>query len=364
MASDLVDRIYEAAVIPNLWVETLTHLSDAVGGAGASFVTGARDQMRWVATPSMDEVIRFYLSGRVPENTRLTRCLAVRYPGFQTDLDLLSLDEIEAEPFYTDFMRPLGYGWCGGTVIFVPSADPIILSVEKRFADGPMDRAHLPFLDGLRPHLARAAALSAQLALEQARATTEALGRIGLPAAVLGAHHRLRAANGLFDALIPDLFQDSRERLRSTEPAADLLLAQALGDVTQDGASARSIPVRSADGRPPAVLHLVPVRRSARDVFGGGTTILIVTSLAGGSVPGADLLEGLFDLTPAEARVARAIGEGRTIAQIALQGGQAQNTVRSQLKAIFAKTATRRQAELAQLLSRAGQVLPPNSQDL
>jgi DNA-binding CsgD family transcriptional regulator len=65
------------------------------------------------------------------------------------------------------------------------------------------------------------------------------------------------------------------------------------------------------------------------------------------------VLEGLFDLTPAEARVARGITGCRTVEQLATEFGTSPQTVRSQLKSVMAKTGVNRQVELVSLLSGA-----------
>ncbi|WP_462120125.1 helix-turn-helix transcriptional regulator [Methylorubrum extorquens] len=78
--------------------------------------------------------------------------------------------------------------------------------------------------------------------------------------------------------------------------------------------------------------------------------------LAQAQLPGLSVLEGLFDLTPAEARVARGITGCRTVEQIATKFGTSPQTVRSQLKNVMANTGVNRQAELVSLLS--GAVLP------
>jgi DNA-binding CsgD family transcriptional regulator len=64
-----------------------------------------------------------------------------------------------------------------------------------------------------------------------------------------------------------------------------------------------------------------------------------------------DLLHGLFDLSPAEARVARLLLEGKSVAGIAAESKVGENTVRAHLKSIFAKTGVNRQAELVRLLA-------------
>jgi DNA-binding CsgD family transcriptional regulator len=63
----------------------------------------------------------------------------------------------------------------------------------------------------------------------------------------------------------------------------------------------------------------------------------------------------LYDLSPAELRVATALLAGKSPGEYANEAGLTLHTVRSQLKNLFSKTYTRRQSELVALLSK----LPP-----
>jgi len=58
----------------------------------------------------------------------------------------------------------------------------------------------------------------------------------------------------------------------------------------------------------------------------------------------------LFCLTPAEARLAQWVAEGRSLKHAAVEFGISIHTVRMQLRKIFTKTGTRRQAELVRLM--------------
>ena len=64
----------------------------------------------------------------------------------------------------------------------------------------------------------------------------------------------------------------------------------------------------------------------------------------------ASILDRLFGLTRAEARVANSLVQGLSPKDIAAASGVALGTVRTQLKSVFAKTRSRRQAELVRLL--------------
>lgn len=81
--------------------------------------------------------------------------------------------------------------------------------------------------------------------------------------------------------------------------------------------------------------------------------MLVITPLSIRMSPEVGLIQGLLDLTPTEARVAQAIACGAQLHEIASNFGVKIGTIRTHTKAIFAKTGTSRQAELALLLSGA-----------
>jgi DNA-binding CsgD family transcriptional regulator len=184
------------------------------------------------------------------------------------------------------------------------------------------------------------------------RAAAEALGLMGFPAAVLGLRGRPLAANRLFEDLMRGVTCDRGERLAFADRSTDTLFAAALLELGTSGhaGAVRSVPMRARGDRPPMILRLITLRAGGQDVF-GASSILVVTRITPPTAPAAELLQGLFDLTPAEARVAREIGEGRTVDSIAEMFGLSRETVRSQLKAVLGKTGLGRQADLAALLA-------------
>jgi DNA-binding CsgD family transcriptional regulator len=267
---------------------------------------------------------------------------------------------MDREPVFTDFLRPRGLGWGAATAIQVPNGDTLVFDVERLYATGHVEPATLARLNVLRPHLARAALVSARLAFERVSAVVSALDALGLPAAVLNGRGRLVTMNSEFESLIPGTLRDGRERLRLVNADADTLLRDAIAAVPSGigGPAVASIPVPAAGDRPPLIVHLLPIRRAANDVFAGAHSLLVCTMMTPGGPPDAELLKGLFDLTPAEARIARAIASRQSIDEIAVRSGVSRETVRSQLKSVLAKTGTQRQLDLAVLL--CGQVFSPS----
>ncbi len=300
----------------------------------------------------------FIASGYAAQNPRPQRGIALNHTGFLGDQDLFTPEEMDRDPVYA-YLRRNGLGWCAGTVIQAPSGDLMVFSWERAFKDGPFSAETIAALDPLRAHLARAALISGRLGLERARAAAEALGLIGLPAAVLSRSHRLLAANKLLEELIPHVVQDRPSRIGLADRRADTMLEQSLLQLhghTRE--QVRSIPIAATPGAPASIVHVVPVRGAARDIFAAAACVLVITTVANPAVVSADVIQGLFDLTPAEARVARGIAAGRTVDEMAHEAGLAAGTVRQQLKSVFSKTGVSRQAELVGIL--AGSALFPS----
>lgn len=83
---------------------------------------------------------------------------------------------------------------------------------------------------------------------------------------------------------------------------------------------------------------------------------MIVTTVGTPAPPNLSLISGLFDLTRAEARLARELASGRSLDEAATTLNLSVNTIKTHTKAIFRKTGVKRQSELTALLS--GLALP------
>ena len=96
----------------------------------------------------------------------------------------------------------------------------------------------------------------------------------------------------------------------------------------------------------------MPVTSFGSDLFNAGRIVLVLTDLTLLSVPDETRLSLVFSLTAAEAKLAKTLASGHGIDAAADSLRVNRETARSQLKAVFAKTNTRRQAELVALVAR------------
>jgi DNA-binding CsgD family transcriptional regulator len=346
----LLEKIYEAAVVPDGWRNVITDLSDHFGCKGGLLFSSTPDNVRWLGAGESEQImVDFIAQGWPARNDRVGRLLAMRHAGFVTDTDVYTPGELAAHPMYNEFLIPRGVYAGAATAIQGAAGDMLIFSIEG-FSDHDAARHAIPFLDELRSHLARASMLASQFHLERARAAITALQMIGVPAAFVSAIGRIRAVNRLFEPMIGESVLDTVGGIRLADTQADKRLRAVLESARSGLVQGLSVPLRLPGSV--AVLHALPVVGQARDVFLDGGMILLLTGAGQASPPGAEVLQALFDLTPAEARLCRALASGDAPEGIAASFGLATSTIRSQLKSLFAKMDVNRQAQLVALLAR------------
>lgn len=347
MREALIDRIYEAAGTPELWPEVLQSLGDTAHSDGAVLMVLPPVGMpRWIASPALEPHLRHQTAatgGRCTGRTAHWRAEA--QAGFVRDVDL-------APGAYAgwpcDVEKPF---WQVGTTIPLPTGDVAIVTAERRAQTGPHEASILPGLDALRPHLVRACHLSARFTCERSRLTSMTLNQIGLPAAVLSASGRVLAMNARL--------QEREEVLPPGQHGGQLfkslinskLLQDAIGNVVGGRHATQTMPVRSYSDHRPQIAHIMRLERHPGDVFGASAVLLIVVHVGARAVPNDGLLNMLFDLTPAEARLLQALAGGLRLQSYAESVGVQTSTVRTQLTSIFNKTGTKRQAELLSIVA-------------
>ncbi|WP_105381894.1 helix-turn-helix transcriptional regulator [Neorhizobium alkalisoli] len=352
--STLADRLYEAALVPDLWTDTCERIAAEIGSSTASiFTVDAHGTHRYVTSSNFAEAFaQFVESEQRLTNIKPLRAMQ-RFPfSFARDSDILTKEEYAQDTIRTDFIEPHGMQWEAGWAFQEPTGHVIVITLMRAKGLTHFSDDQLGLLNALKPDLARAAYMSSRLAFNEARSMTEALSMLGLPAAVIGDDGQAIAMNPEMEHLSPRIRTGAANRLVFESNGASILFNEAIERYRAQAApTVQSLPMMSRNGAPPIILHLLPIRRAARDIFSRSMAVLAVTEVGKVGPPDMRVLCGLFDLTPAEARVARGIALAQTPETIAASLGVSVETTRSHLKRIMQKTGTTRQAELVLLLS-------------
>ncbi|TIT36259.1 MAG: helix-turn-helix transcriptional regulator [Mesorhizobium sp.] len=353
MLDDLTDKIYEAAFVPDLWPEVLKGINSASASVGGAVFLFADEQpVRGRTVPLLQDLLNEFLLGDTLQfSAAVSRMCAVQPASFVDVESFLTAEEIENDPIRVR-LRALGIGAHTCTAIPMPSGELAIFVFQRRLGEGRYDAGSFDILDGLRPAMARASLIAGRLGLERAKGTVAAMTAMGLPAAILSSRGHVLAANQLFESMGSTFLPVAFGGMAIVDADANRLFQQAVVAARGDAEpSVRSIPVPAAADRSPLILHVLPLRRSAHEIFSGADILVAATAVnASSMVPSPTLLAGLFDLTPAEARLASALSQGRTLTEAAASANITVKTGRTYLERIFAKTGTRQQSQLVALL--------------
>ncbi|WP_447728663.1 helix-turn-helix transcriptional regulator [Sphingomonas koreensis] len=350
---DVIDQIYESAVIPDMWPDVLDHMNRVSGSqSGTLFVFSDRFSPRGISTDMTSDLLEAFLQSDAWRTSPSVRWTLDTCPSaFSSVEDYLSEVESAIDPAWAP-LAARGFGRRLVAGIPLSSGERVSFVLVRMKENGRYRPEEIAALDGLRPHLTRAALIAARMELERAQAMTAALEQIGLAAAVISKAGRVIAANNLLDAL-SDLFVPTAfGGIALTHGVRNAQLLETLARAGAGaGGPAASLPIPASDGHPPMMIHLLPVRGQAQDIFTGGHVVMVVSPVTRKQAPSQQILNALFDLTPAEARLVNALAAGGTLPAVAARLGLSVHTVRVQLRSVAAKTGVRRQGELLQLIA-------------
>jgi DNA-binding CsgD family transcriptional regulator len=352
----VVDDIYESAINPEHWPTALGSMAAMVGSKGGVIFCTTRLDTRplYRTTPQIAPMARIFVeSGGMEQSFRAKLPFISPFPEFAPTRNAATGNDLE-DDITTKMLARVGLGEESTTHIRMPTGEMVTIGVQGALGEPVHNAEQLAQLNGLLPHLSRSTMIAAQLRMEMARSAVNMLGMMSIPAAVVSLAGRVMATNTWFENL-PSLFLTRAfDGLSVADPTAERLFREALRGISWDTTLAgRSIPVARTEKRAPAVLHLLPLRRTARDILSGGDVLLAV------SMPGAgktevspNLLAALFDLSPTQARTAAALASDAPIAGIARSMGVTEKTIRTYIERILVKTGSRKLSDLRVLLNQ------------
>jgi len=213
------------------------------------------------------------------------------------------------------------------------------------------------FLRALSPHLIRSATLRSRMrTLERQQSASESVvahlpyGTVWVNAAGRIISMNAQAAEILQAA---DGLSVRKNRLAAQEAMDAEKLVRAIQMATANEArQGQWFAVARRKQVVPLVISVIPATiPAALDPLSGGPfALLILQDMTRQRVSRSAQLQIIYRLTPAETRLAEALLENETVDSYSLKSKVSRNTVRTHLASLFAKTGTKRQAELVRAL--------------
>jgi DNA-binding CsgD family transcriptional regulator len=364
IALALIERIYEAAARPAAWDDFVRELAEAMGGVSVAVLLRLPDSSAggvFFASgfePPSDAVLKTFarhVARGLPWETAGTRNFVGR---FGLGSEVFPDDRVADTDFFREMMKPSELApLCpiGHTIAVEEGRVLASVVVYRKEGAGP---AFAPedtaLVDLLVPHLARAYRSHAHI--HQNRAIAETLDRIPLGLILLDSAHQPVATNRIARDILDleDGLTIDRAGPRASRTNENRVLQRILRDATQvEGErmpEGNVMAVSRPSGKRAFPLMTSPLM-SARElsVLHDAVAVLYVSNLEGSREDHAEVLRRLYSLTRAETELVDLLCEGSTLDEAAQRRGVTTNTARSQLKQIFAKTGTNRQAELVRL---------------
>lgn len=364
-ALDLVELIYAAALDKQQWPRLIEAISKALDGQGGMLRLSdhSNQQASYFAAvgyePGFIQAYRDYFITIDPyqdvfENTPVGALIQVtQFPNYRS---------IIADEFHNDFIRPQDKEYPAGATLLRDGDVTIQLGFQRSKRVGDFAEEDLRLLQLLLPHLTQAVQVHRLLGESAALADMAFASLDQAPVGVflLDAHGEVVHINLAGERLLATgEIAVRQKRLVLKEPISTARLRQLIASVAQptlgkNMACGGELNLSSAEGRAKLELRVIPLIRqdaTADHAMQMGCSAVFVSRPGALRLP-CQKVASSYGLSPAEAKLAVMIAEGCSLEEAADRLSVSINTVRSQLKSVFAKTGTRRQSELVAMLLR------------
>ena len=396
--SELVHQIYDASIHPERWNQVVAVIAASFGSTQAMLLTpnlGPQHGGLFFPAGIEESYLQLYASHYIDKNVwaigMQKRGLWHEGQAYLGD-EMVSREEFWASPFYREFLSVQNTETVCAGIVFAGSADfpATALSVFRGIADAPFDQDDVEWMKLLTGHVSRS--LGLMMRLDTARVQNASLlashDRLNFGVALLNenmqvlhlnqaAHVVMNRADGIFinaqqqleclsvtERLHNPEQRKSQDRRNGKLPSLSRWLMAVRDTPISD-------PQHFLDGYVVArkngggenkqcyVLQCAPVPvEGAWRVGDQGDKIVrfvvFVTDPQAVQLPDATQLCAIYDLTPAQAKVACEFASGGTYKQVAQRLQVSEETVRAHIKEIYPKTRVNRQADLVRLVLSIG----------
>lgn len=361
---DLIERIYDAALVPARWTDTLAALASATGSAGATLSlhdvgTAVRRNLWWINTDAALVAEDESWAARNPFMLRGA-------PMIRTGLvcrsqEIIATREVERSEYFNDYLRRVGVCDHIGACLARERDVTSMLFITNQIGSEPHDASDVGLIRKLLPHLQRALAIHRRFeALTSvSSAVTEVLDRLPFGVVLLDERGCSLLANRTASAILASgggLALSREGRLEARSPSAQASLARLVGGACATGRgngleAGGTLLVPRPSGERPLALLITPLR-VADERFGQlhPVAAAFLSDPERGTTEPREILRQLYGFTAAESVVAWMLLAGKRIADVSGELAVTENTVRTHVKRVLAKADCRTQADLVRVL--------------
>jgi DNA-binding CsgD family transcriptional regulator len=365
-ALQLIGILYQAALDPSGWNDFVKGLSEAYRGAPvrlALIPPGSPPEGQHYMIDLSEEYAASFLehfTGGLPWSSELIAEYASRWSCLD---DLFSGVELRRTEFYQAWMKPqkLPAVWPIGVPILDQDGLPIGgLTVFRRAGGQAFREDEIALGELLVPHLRAAVCVGTRLSGVQRErlALAEVMDRLPLGVILFDRKRQPIVTNRSAQQILAleDGFALGPNGPYAADPHDNKALRKLVESVfePEPGREIETggfIAVKRPSGKRAFVVMATPLL--AAPPGSESTEAVVSVHIADpetGQLSATEVLETVYSLTTAEADLVRLLAGGHSLEAAAELRGVTMNTVRSQLKQVFAKTDTKRQAELVRLV--------------
>jgi DNA-binding CsgD family transcriptional regulator len=357
---ELVAMIYAAAADPELWPVFLERFAETVNGGATSLLLYNTDER----------------IGNVMASARCDPADLRRYNEYYASIDswgvngghlltsggvfsgqqLCPDNVLERSEFYADFLRPMNafHEFCG--IISVDGSAACVIASLRPKKRGPFGDSEKLLLRTLMPHLQGALALQRRIATLEISAASamDVLDRLPYGVVLISAEVKVLLINRLARQIIDqndgltvirqNLFASRTEETRHLQKLIQESVATSVGQGLRAGGTMN---VSRPSQRSSFHVLITPVHlRNSLPLAQQPAAAAFISDPDCQLETPVQTLWHLFELSHAEARLAAVLMKGCSLREASEELGVSLSTVRTQLKKLFEKTGTKRQAAL------------------
>jgi DNA-binding CsgD family transcriptional regulator len=362
--SELIGRIYDAALDSTLWVDVLGKTKNFIGGQAAALAW--KDAVAKRGGLYYDDGISpYYRQLYFDKYIKLDPCTTGQFFAEIGDAiataDVIPYEEFLQTRFYKEWARPQGLVDGGMTLLEKSITSAAFLGLFRNECNGVIDEEARQRIRLLAPHFRRAVLIGKMIDLKTAEAASLADTLDGISAGMLlvDATGRIVHTNVAGHVMLSaaDVVHTKGGRLEVNDPQADHMLADTFASAGNGDAAVGikgvAVPLAARDGER-YVAHVLPLTSGARRQAGtsyAAVAALFVHKAALDTPSPPEAIAKAYRLTPMELRVLLAIVEVGGVPEVAEALGVAETTVKSHLGRTYQKTGANRQADLVKLVA-------------